>query len=149
MIDLLEEGRGSIRKQLNNILAVRHEFHDCACGYKGRTTLNYIRLLYLADLLPSSRRTHETILDRIKAAQQMGNPSPAEGCKVCERRPLRAPPLYWATQPQQLQGLEDGNGLCIDCIARIGHMDSEGSCRIEHKAEPVKELRVGIKLRRI
>jgi len=131
-IDMLEEKRSSINKQLDWILSIRYNYEDCSCGFSGKTTYSYLSLLDREKLLPSLYPTHRTIGDRIKTAEQMGLPSPVESNKDCEnyRRHRESYSKEWTLKA--LQELKNGKGICIDCIFNSGGNDGATLCRIKH-----------------
>ena len=84
MKDLLEAKRDSIRKQLGSILSVKYDSEDCSCGFRSRSAYSYLGQLSGEGLLSSPYLDHETALNCIKKAEQMGPLSVVEDSTTCE-----------------------------------------------------------------
>ncbi|KFY69206.1 hypothetical protein V496_00437 [Pseudogymnoascus sp. VKM F-4515 (FW-2607)] len=91
---LLEVRRDSIHKQLGDILSVNG---------KG--------------LLPAPYLDRETALNRIKKVEQMGAPVEVEDSTACKNYRWHSPAYSQETTLNDLQGLKDGKGLCLNCIS--------------------------------
>ncbi|KAH6705296.1 hypothetical protein DL95DRAFT_521581 [Leptodontidium sp. 2 PMI_412] len=129
---LLEANRNSIYKQLGYILSVKHEFEDCSCGFKGRSTYSYLGQLSREGLLPSLNPSHDTALNWIKKAEQMGPPSVVEQSKTCEDYRWHRPACSRESMLKDLQGLKDRKGLYLNCISGGRRVYSETPCSIKH-----------------
>jgi hypothetical protein len=132
MIDLLEAKRDSIRKQLGYILSVKYELKDCSCGFKSRSAYSYLGQLSGEGLLLSPYLNHETALNCIKKAEQMGPPSVVEDCKTCEDYRWHRPACSRESTLKDLQELKEGKGLCLNCISGGWRVYSETPCSIKH-----------------